>query len=51
MSNTAPAPGTKVVVDGTLICTFIKRTSEMTVVVETGHGSIVVTQDRVTLLA
>lgn len=41
----------KVVVDGTLVCDLVRRTEEGNIIVDTGHGTMVVNSTRVQLLA
>jgi hypothetical protein len=41
----------KAIVDGTLLVTVLREAEEGKVVVETGHGSLIVDKTRLTLLA
>lgn len=41
----------KAIVDGTLLVTVLRDTEDGKVVVETGHGSLIVDKTRLTLLA
>lgn len=41
----------KAVVDGTLLVTVLRETEDGKVVVETGHGSLIVDKTRLTLIA
>ena len=41
----------KAIVDGTLLVTVLRETEDGKVVVETGHGSLIVDKTRLTLIA